>query len=152
MTVARPQIPSDSRHPMNPSNLPLQEAALATIYVAIGEAGIARLTRAFYQQVATDDLLAPMYPKDDLQGSEQRLRDFLVYRFGGPQRYIETRGHPRLRMRHAPFPIDQEARDRWLSLMDNALQAAALPADVTALLQDFFRHVATFLINRDPSA
>ena len=152
MTVACPQIPSDSRHLMNPFDLPLQEASLATIYVAIGEAGIARLTRAFYQQVATDDLLAPMYPKDDLQGSEQRLRDFLVYRFGGPQRYIETRGHPRLRMRHAPFPIDQEARDRWISLMDNALQAAALPADVTVLLQDFFRHVATFLMNRDPSA
>ena len=137
---------------MNPFDLPLQEASLDTIYAAVGEASIARLTRSFYQQVATDDLLAPMYPQDDLQGSEQRLRDFLVYRFGGPQRYIETRGHPRLRMRHAPFPIDQRARDRWISLMDNALQAAALPADVTATLQDFFRHVATFLINRDAGA
>ena len=137
---------------MNPFNMPLREASLDAIYAAIGEDGIARLTQAFYQQVVTDDLLAPMYPKDDLQGSEQRLRDFLVYRFGGPPRYIETRGHPRLRMRHAPFPIDQEVRNRWIALMDNALQAAALPADVVAMLQDFFRHVATFLINRDADA
>ena len=137
---------------MDPFNLPVREASLDAIYATIGENGIARLTQAFYQQVAADDLLAPMYPQDDLQGSERRLRDFLVYRFGGPQRYIEARGHPRLRMRHAPFPIDQEARDRWISLMDNALQAAALPANVTATLQDFFRQVATFLINRDAGA
>jgi hemoglobin len=138
---------------MNPFNLPVREtSSLDVIYATIGEAGITRITEAFYQQVAPDDLLAPMYPKDDLQGSEQRLRDFLVYRFGGPQRYIETRGHPRLRMRHAPFPVDQRARDRWISLMDNALQTAALPADITAMLQEFFRHVATFLINRDPGA
>lgn len=138
---------------MKPFSLPVREtSSLDVIYATIGEAGIARITEAFYRQVATDDLLAPMYPKDDLQGSEQRLRDFLVYRFGGPQRYIEARGHPRLRMRHAPFPIDQRARDRWISLMDNALQAAALPADITATLQEFFRHVATFLINRDASS
>lgn len=137
---------------MDPFNLPVREASLDTIYAILGEDGIARITRAFYQQIATDDLLAPMYPQDDLPGSEQRLRDFLVYRFGGPQRYVEARGHPRLRMRHTPFPIDQEARDRWISLMDNALQAAALPADVTATLQDFFRQVATFLINRDAGA
>lgn len=135
---------------MKPINLPVREtSSLDVVYAAIGEDGIARITEAFYQQVATDDLLAPMYPKNDLQGSEQRLRDFLVYRFGGPQRYIERRGHPRLRMRHAPFPIDQRARDRWISLMDNALQAAALPADINAMLQEFFRQVATFLINRD---
>ena len=138
---------------MNPFNLPLREASsLDVIYETIGEDGIARITEAFYQQVPTDDVLAPMYPEDDLQGSEQRLRDFLVYRFGGPQRYIEARGHPRLRMRHAPFPIDQHARDRWISLMDNALQTAALPAHITAMLQEFFRHVATFLINRGTGA
>ena len=59
------------------------------------------------------------------QGAEQRLRDFLIYRFGGPPLYIEQRGHPRLRMRHAPFPIGQGARDRWLQLMDRALDEAA---------------------------
>ena len=144
-----PQAPLHRLHSMDPFNFPVREASLDAIYATVGEDGIARITEAFYQQVATDDLLAPMYPKDDLQGSEQRLRDFLVYRFGGPQRYIETRGHPRLRMRHASFPIDQRARDRWISLMDNALEAAELPADMTAMLQEFFRHVATFLINRD---
>ena len=138
---------------MNPFNLPLREASsLDVIYETIGENGIARITEAFYQQVPTDDVLAPMYPKDDLQGSEQRLRDFLLYRLGGPQRYIETRGHPRLRMRHAPFPIDQRARDRWIMLMDNALRGAALPPDINVMLQEFFRNVATFLINRDTSA
>ena len=135
---------------MNPFNLPLREAtSLDVIYETIGEDGITRLVRAFYRQVPADDVLAPMYPKDDLEGSEERLRDFLLYRFGGPQRYIENRGHPRLRMRHAPFPIDQRARDRWIKLMDNAVGVAALPPRIDAMLKEFFRHVATFLINRD---
>ena len=150
--MSRAPIPSDQRKPMNPFNLPLREASsLDVIYQRIGEDGITRIAQAFYQQVASDDVLAPMYPKDDLKGSEERLRDFLLYRFGGPQRYIETRGHPRLRMRHAPFPIDQRARDRWISLMDNAVSAATLPPEIDAMLKEFFRNVATFLINRDTS-
>lgn len=118
------------------------------VYARIGEEGFERLIRAFYAQVPGDDLLGPMYPADDLAGAHVRLRDFLVGRFGGPQRYIEQRGHPRLRMRHAPFAVDQVARDRWLALMDRALDEAALPDDVTALLRDFFAQVATFMINR----
>ena len=81
-------------------------------------------------------------------GAEQRLRDFLVGRFGGPPRYVEQRGHPRLRMRHMPFAIDGAARNRWVALMDRALDEAELPADVTALLREFFHSTATFLINR----
>jgi hemoglobin len=77
------------------------------LYTMIGEEGFARLVRAFYAQIPDDDLLGPMYPADDLTGAEQRLKDFLVGRFGGPARYIEQRGHPRLRQRHAPFAIDQ---------------------------------------------
>ena len=123
------------------------------IYSLIGEDGIARLIAAFYRQIPDDDLLAPMYPKDELSESEVRLREFLVFRFGGPLRYIERRGHPRLRMRHAPFPIDQRARDRWVMLMDRALTQAALPDNVTEALRAFFAEVATFLINREtPSA
>lgn len=118
------------------------------VYATIGDAGFERLIRAFYAQVPGDDLLGPMYPADDLEGAERRLRDFLVGRFGGPARYIEHRGHPRLRMRHAPFPVDQAARDRWVALMDQALVEAALPEDVTVLLRDFFGQVATFMINR----
>jgi hemoglobin len=118
------------------------------LYGRIGEDGFARLIRAFYAQVPGDDILGPMYPKDDLEGAEQRLRDFVVGRFGGPPRYIEQRGHPRLRMRHHPFAIDQAARDRWVQLMDRALADAQLPDDATELLREFFHGVATFMINR----
>lgn len=118
------------------------------VYGAIGEDGFERLVRAFYRQIPADDLLGPMYPKDDLVGAEERLRDFLVGRFGGPMRYIEQRGHPRLRMRHAPFAIDQTARDRWMKLMGRALEEAALPPEPARILQAFFEHTATFMINR----
>jgi hemoglobin len=119
------------------------------IYGRIGEEGFERLVRAFYAQVPGDDILAPMYPKDDLDGAEVRLRDFLVARCGGPPRYLERRGHPRLRMRHAPFAIDRAARDRWMQLMERALREADLPAEVTSLLHEFLDGVATFMINRD---
>ncbi|MDP1572182.1 MAG: globin [Vicinamibacterales bacterium] len=119
-----------------------------TVYERIGEEGFARLVRGFYAQVPGDDLLGPMYPAHDLEGAEVRLRDFLVGRFGGPPRYIEERGHPRLRMRHMPFAIDLAARDRWMQLMTRALDEAALPEDVTALLREFFDGVATFMVNR----
>jgi hemoglobin len=125
-----------------------QELAPEDIYGIIGEEGITRFVAAFYRQVATDDILRPMYPDEDFAGAEMRLREFLVFRLGGPQRYIAERGHPRLRMRHAPFPIDQQARDRWVALMDNAVQQQAFPADVTTALRTFFHDVATFLINR----
>jgi hemoglobin len=118
------------------------------VYDAIGEEGFARLVRGFYRQVPNDAVLGPMYPMDDLAGAEQRLRDFLIGRFGGPQRYVEQRGHPRLRMRHMPFAIDGEARNRWVALMDRSLDEAALPQDVTDLLRAFFHSTATFLRNR----
>jgi hemoglobin len=118
------------------------------VYLTIGEDGFARLVRAFYAQVPGDEVLGPMYPPQDLQGAEERLRDFLVGRFGGPPRYIEQRGHPRLRMRHAPFAIDGAARNRWVMLMDRALDEARLPEEATSLLREFFHSTATFMINR----
>src|SRR5271170_2986597 len=99
----------------------------AELYALIGEDGFHRLVAAFYRQVPQDPILGPMYPADDLAGAEQRLRDFLIFRFGGSSRYIEQRGHPRLRMRHAPFPVTQAARDRWMLLMTAALEEADLP-------------------------
>ena len=117
------------------------------VYSRIGEEGFQRLVAAFYAQVPGDDILGAMYPKHDLAGAEQRLRDFLVGRFGGPRRYEEQRGHPRLRMRHLPFKLDQAARDRWVQLMDRALDQAALPEDATQVLRQFFHHMATFLMN-----
>jgi len=117
------------------------------IYQQIGEDGFARLVAAFYAQVPGDDVLGPMYPKDDLHGAEERLREFLVGRFGGPQRYMEQRGHPRLRMRHMPFRLDRRARDRWVQLMDKALDTAHLPKESEDLMRAFFHHMATFLMN-----
>lgn len=102
-------------------SLPSETVSPEQLYHLLGEDGLTRLIAAFYQQVPQDDILAPMYPEDDLEGAERRLRDFLIFRFGGPIHYIEQRGHPRLRMRHAPFPIDQSVRDRWVSLMDTRL-------------------------------
>jgi hemoglobin len=118
------------------------------LYAIIGEEGFSRLIRAFYRQVPGDEILGPMYPAEDLAGAEQRLRDFLVMRFGGPPRYAEQRGHPRLRMRHMPFPIDQKARDRWMQLMERALAETALPDQVAETLRQFFDGTATFMINR----
>ena len=117
------------------------------VYATIGEEGFTRLTRAFYAQVPANPILAAMYPQDDLAGAEQRLRDFLIGRFGGPPRYVEQRGHPRLRMRHMPFAIDEAARNQWVMLMDRALDETQLPADVTSVLREFFHGVATFMIN-----
>jgi hemoglobin len=118
------------------------------IYNLIGEDGFRRLVAAFYRQVPHDEILGAMYPRDDLAGAEQRLRDFLIFRFGGPQHYIEQRGHPRLRMRHAPFAIGRAARDRWMQLMNSALAEAMLPPEAESVLREFFEGTATFMINR----
>ena len=120
----------------------------AEVYERVGEDGFERLVAAFYAQVPDDDVLASMYPVDDLAGAEQRLREFLIFRFGGPPRYIEQRGHPALRMRHAPFAVDQTARDRWFALMEHALSTAELPDDAVSVLRAFFEQTATFLMNR----
>jgi hemoglobin len=120
----------------------------AEVFDTIGEGGFERLIAAFYRQVPGDEILGPMYPPEDMAGAEERLRDFLIGRFGGPQRYIEQRGHPRLRARHMPFAIDDAAARRWLELMDRALTETGLPADADATLREFFDAVAVMMINR----
>ncbi len=120
----------------------------ADVYAAIGEEGFTRLVAAFYKQIPGDDILGPMYPSKDLSGAEERLRLFLMFRFGGSMEYVERRGHPRLRMRHAPFVVDQRARDRWMELMHNAMREAALPEEAARVLESFFDGTATFMINR----
>src|SRR5688500_7336511 len=104
-----------------PLQLALVDLLDTQVFPLIGEEGFARLVSAFYRRVPTDDVLAPMYPRQDLAAAEQRLRDFLIQRFGGPEHYSQKRGHPRLRMRHFPFKIDRAARDRWITLMEQAL-------------------------------
>ncbi len=118
------------------------------VFDSIGEEGFTRLVAAFYRQVPQDPILGPMYPPEDLSGAEQRLRDFLIGRFGGPPRYLEQRGHPRLRMRHAPFPITPAARDRWLALMTHAMDEARIPPPAQATLRAFFTSVAAMLVNQ----
>jgi hemoglobin len=122
------------------------------VYAAIGEDGFRRLVAGFYRRVASDEILGPMYRGRDLAGAEQRLRGFLIYRFGGPATYIEQRGHPRLRMRHAPFAVDQVARDRWIELMTAALHEVQFPPEPNAVLHSFFESTASFLINRAAEA
>jgi hemoglobin len=117
------------------------------VYGLIGEQGFARLVAAFYRRVPTDDILGPLYPPRDLAGAEERLRDFLIFRFGGSMRYIERRGHPRLGMRHGGFPIDADARDRWLQNMDAAFAEAEIPPEAVAVLRPFFEGTAKFLQN-----
>jgi len=121
------------------------------VFNLIGEPGITRLVAAFYRQVPQDPILGPMYPPDDLAAAESRLRDFLIYRLGGSPRYIEQRGHPRLRMRHAPFKITHAARDRWMELMRAAMAETRLPSEADQFLREFLDGMATFLINHGPS-
>ncbi len=117
------------------------------VYGLIGEEGFSRLVGAFYRRIPADDILGPMYEKRDLPAAELRLREFLIQRFGGPDRYSQKRGHPRLRMRHAPFQINHPARDRWIMLMEEALAEVQLPATAVPALRQFFHEAATFMIN-----
>jgi len=123
----------------------LSENNLVTV---LGVGGIERLVAAFYRQIPGDDLLGPMYPAEDLAGAEERLRLFLVFRFGGPQEYLQLRGHPALRMRHASFAVTKAARDRWMQLMEKAILECEFSEEVQGVLRGFLGNVATFLINR----
>jgi hemoglobin len=124
-------------------------ATEADIYSILGETGFATLVGHFYRRVKGDDLLGPLYPQDDFENAEIRLREFLIQRFGGPDRYSRQRGHPRLRMRHAPFPIDLKARNRWMELMAEAMSESNLTEEVATILRKYFNDTATAMINRD---
>ena len=117
------------------------------IFEQIGPQGISAMCSAFYRKVPDDDILAPMYPCDDLAGAEERLRDFLLFRLGADTTYLEKRGHPKLRMRHAPFEINFRARDRWVKIMDEAMAESNIPKETAATLHTFFFQVADFLRN-----
>ena len=116
------------------------------IYDLLGESTLAAIVAAFYRRVPTDPILGPMYPPEDLAGAEHRLKTFLCYRFGGPPVYLKERGHPRLRMRHAPFRIDVAARDRWVALMTEAIDEVGAPQHREYLIR-FLGDIATFLQN-----
>ena len=120
----------------------------AVIYTILGEAGFTKMVAAFYKRIQTDDLIKPMYPEEDMAGSEERLRDFLLFRFGGDPRYQAKRGHPRLRMRHAPFAIGEAEVERWLKLMDEAMVETKVPESIQTELHTFFDMVAHNMKNQ----
>lgn len=123
----------------------------ATVRDTLGEDGLRRMVAAFYRRVREDEVMAPLYPADDWQGAEERLAEFLLFRFGLSERYLALRGHPRLRMRHMGFAITSRERDRWLRLMGEALEEIEAPAEARGFLEPFFAQVADFLRNRpDP--
>jgi hemoglobin len=119
-----------------------------TIYeLAGGDAPFRRLIDAFYRRVEQEPLLRPLYPAD-LAPSREHLFLFVTQYFGGPPRYNADRGHPRLRLRHAPFAIGQAERDAWVRQMLAAIDEAGFAEPARGALRDYFERAATFLINQ----
>jgi hemoglobin len=113
-----------------------------------GQETFTRLVAEFYEGVAQDPVLRPMYPEEDLSGAKERLTLFLEQYWGGPTTYSEQRGHPRLRMRHAPFPVTPDARDRWLTHMRRAVLSLDLAPTHEAALWDYLVRAAYSMVNR----
>lgn len=124
----------------------------STVVAELGKPGIATMVAAFYRLVKHDDILGPMYPADDWDGSEERLREFLWFRIAQDPTYLLKRGHPRLRMRHMPFHIDIEARDRWLQLMSSAMDETGVKGASREWLDRFFYQIADFMRNQEESS
>jgi hemoglobin len=119
-----------------------------TFYDAVGgEPTFRRLVARFYEEVAADDVLRPIYPEADLGPAEERLRLFLIQYWGGPQTYMEQRGHPRLRMRHAPFRVGSRERDAWLRAMRVAVDELDVPEPYRQRLSEYFESTAAHMMN-----
>jgi hemoglobin len=112
-----------------------------------GEETFEQLVSHFYALVSQDPILRPMYPEDDLHGAAERLMLFLMQYWGGPHTYSELRGHPRLRMRHAQFPIDSAARDAWLSHMRSAVLGLEIDESDREELWNYLEMAAHSLVN-----
>ena len=122
--------------------------ATGSFYEAIGGAPtFRRIVASFYAQVATDPVLRPLYPDEDLGAAEDRLGMFLIQYWGGPQTYSQERGHPRLRMRHAPFRIGPAERDAWLRLMRAAVDGAGLADRHRDHLMRYLESTAEHMVN-----
>ncbi|GAA2887153.1 globin [Actinoplanes cyaneus] len=125
----------------------------ASFFTAVGgEPTFRRLVAKFYEGVAADPLLRPMYPEEDLGPAEDRLTLFLMQYWGGPNTYSASRGHPRLRMRHAPFRVGPAERDAWLTHMRAAVDSLGLPEPQHTMLWDYLERAAYFMVNTmDPT-
>lgn len=115
--------------------------------LAGGEETFRLLVGRFYARVATDPILRPVYPEEDLSAATERLTLFLIQYWGGPSTYNEQRGHPRLRIRHQPFAIGQAERDAWLGHMTTAVDSLDLAPQVRQALLDYFETASTAMIN-----
>lgn len=121
---------------------------MTTFYEEIGgEATITAIVARFYAGVAEDEFLRALYPEDDLGPAEERFRLFLMQYWGGPGTYSETRGHPRLRMRHAPFAVTPDARDAWLGHFRDALDEAQLTPEQDREFWEYILRAAQFMVN-----
>ncbi len=119
-----------------------------SFYVAVGgEPTFRRIVSRFYAEVATDEILRPLYPEEDLGPAEERQTLFLMQYWGGPTTYSDERGHPRLRMRHQPFVIGPAARDAWLRAMRIGIDEADVPEPYRTELWDYFVTVAENMMN-----
>ncbi|WP_139977836.1 globin [Nocardioides litoris] len=120
----------------------------ATFYDEIGGFDtFRRIVHRFYEGVATDEVLRPMYPEEDLGPAEERFLYFLVQYWGGPTTYSDHRGHPRLRMRHAPFAVTPAAKDHWLRHFRDALDSVDLTPEQDQRFWDYVEHAAQFMVN-----
>lgn len=106
-----------------------------------------KLVRRFYEGVADDPVLRPMYPEEDMEGAIERLTGFLEQYWGGPGTYSQQRGHPRLRMRHMPFKVNPDARDRWLTHMRIAVDSLDLAPLDREMLWDYLERAAHAMVN-----
>lgn len=120
----------------------------APLYERVGgHETFVKLVAEFYRGVASDPPLLALYPEADLGPAEERLRMFLEQYWGGPHTYSDTRGHPRLRIRHAPFAVTPDMRDRWLGHMNAALDSLGLPEPELSEVRDYVTRAASFMVN-----
>ena len=121
---------------------------VTTFYEEVGGLETFRtIVTRFYEGVAEDDVLRPLYPEEDRGPATERFLLFLVQYWGGPTTYSDTRGHPRLRMRHAPFAVTPEAKEHWLHHFRAGMDAADLTPEQDAKLWDYVTHAAQFMVN-----
>ena len=142
---------NDSEQRPSPVHLRASEEGAASLHTVYAEVGgmdaLEELCRRFYDGVQQDAVLWPMYPQDDLEGAIWRLSRFLGQYWGGPTTYSSMRGHPRLRLRHHPFHVNPDARDRWLAHMNAALDTMDWPPMVRAQFDEYFDRAATAMVN-----
>ncbi|GAA1393979.1 globin [Pseudonocardia kongjuensis] len=125
-------------------------SAPQNFYAEVGGAPVfRRIVHRFYQEVARDDVLRPMYPEEDLGPAEERLRMFLEQYWGGPRTYSDQRGHPRLRMRHVPFTIGPIERDAWLRCMRIAVDEEDLSPEHREQLWNYLQYAALSMQNSE---